>query len=136
MIRQESYISNYDWFITIFYNAKPRYSSEIMRCLWKAGVAPERYWEAQNLLRSGRSNEGLTFNNPRTHSSVVVIGHTSDVWEWIDTVEHEGRHLVQGICNAYRIDPNSEEAAYMEGRIFKQIVKEFAYEMGGRLLNL
>lgn len=100
-----------------------------MRCLWNRGIAPENFWEAQATLKSGRPNEGLTYNNPRTRSSVVVIGHVSDVWEWIDTVEHEGRHLVQGICNAYGINPDSENAAYMEGYIFKYILKDFARGM-------
>lgn len=135
MIIQETYLRQYDWQVTLFYNAKPQNTSEIMRCLWRSGIAPENYWEAQRTLRSGRPNEGLTYNNPRIRSSVVVIGHVSDVWEWIDTIEHEGRHLVQGICNADGINPSSEEAAYMKGRIFKHIVKEFAYETGGRFMD-
>lgn len=135
MIRQDTYIPKYDWRVTLFYNAKPHNVHEIMRCLWRNGIAPENYWEAQATLNSGSPNEGLTYNNPRTRSSVVVIGHTSDVWEWIDTVEHEGRHLVQGICNADNINPNSEEAAYMEGRIFKQIVKELVCGIGKGLFN-
>lgn len=129
MIRQDTYIPKYDWRITLFYNAKPHNVHEIMRCLWKRGIAPENFWEAQATLKSGRPNEGLTYNNPRTRSSVVVIGHVSDIWEWIDTVEHEGRHLVQGICNAYGISPDSEDAAYMEGYIFKYILKDFARGM-------
>lgn len=126
MIRHDTYIPKYDWEVMLFYNARPCDTSYIMRVLWQNGIAPENYWEAQQTLRSGRPNEGLTYNNPRTRTSIIVIGHVSDVWELIDTIEHEGRHLVQGICNAYRIDPNSEEAAYMEGGLFKQIVKEFA----------
>lgn len=135
MIRQNVYISRYDWNVTLFYNARPHDTSEIMRCLWDNGINPVSYYEAESLLRSGRNNEGLTYNNPRRHVSVVVIGHVSDVWEWIDTVEHEGRHLIQGICRTYQIDPDSEDAAYMEGHIFKQIVKDFAYEMGGQFVD-
>ena len=135
MIQHDAYIRKYDWQITLFYNAKPRDASYIMRVLRRNGIAPENYWEAQSVLRSGRPNEGLTYNNPRTRSSVVVIGHTSDAWELIDTIEHEGRHLIQGICNADNINPNSEEAAYMEGRIFKQIVKELVCGIGKEFFN-
>lgn len=135
MIRQDSYLENYDWTVTIFYDATPTHSSEIMRCLWQRGIAPENYWEAQRTLQSGRPNEGLTYNNPRTRASVIVIGHVSDIWEFIDTIEHEGRHLVQGICNVDHINPNSEDAAYMEGHIFKQLVKEFAYGMGQKYVR-
>lgn len=129
MIRQDTYIPKYDWRITLFYNAKPCDTSYIMRVLHRNGINAESYFDAQRLLYSGRPNEGLTYNNPRTHVSVVVIGHVSDIWEWIDTVEHEGRHLVQGICNAYGINPDSEDAAYMEGYIFKYILKDFARSM-------
>lgn len=129
MIRQDTYIPKYDWRVKLFCNAKPCDTSHIMRVLRRNGVNAESYYDAQKLLNSGRPNEGLTYNNPRTHVSVVVIGHVSDVWEWIDTVEHEGRHLVQGICNAYGISPDSEDAAHMEGYIFKYILKDFARGM-------
>lgn len=129
MIRQDTYIPKYDWRVKLFYNAKPCDTSYIMRVLHRNGINAESYFDAQRLLYSGRPNEGLTYNNPRTHVSVVVIGHVSDIWEWIDTVEHEGRHLVQGICNAYGINPDSEDAAYMEGYIFKYILKDFARSM-------
>ena len=128
MIRHDTYIRKYDWGVILFYNAKPRDTSYIMRVLHHNGLDAADYYNAQRLLDSGRPNEGLTYNNPRRHSSVVVIGHVSDVWELISTIEHEGRHLIQGICNAYSINPNSEEAAYMEGDFFKQVVKELAKE--------
>ena len=124
MIRHDTYIHKYDWVVTLFYNAKPRDTSYIMRVLHRSGLDATDYYNAQRLLESGRANEGLTYNNPRTRASIVVIGHVSDVWELISTIEHEGRHLIQGICNAYGINPSSEEAAYMEGDIFKQIIKE------------
>lgn len=126
MIRQDTYLKEYDWCVTLIYNAKPANAAYIVRLLHNVGVSDTYIDEARSLLLSGSPNEGLTYNSLRTRQSIVVIGHVSDVWEWIDTIEHEGRHLIQGICNAYRINPNSEEAAYMEGRIFKQIVKEFA----------
>lgn len=126
MIRHDTYIHKYDWVVTLFYNAKPRDTSYIMRVLRQLGLDGADYYDAQRLLESGRANEGLTYNNPRARKSVVVIGHVSDVWELINTIEHEGRHLIQGICNANNINPNSESAAYMEGDIFKQIIKELA----------
>lgn len=124
MIRHDTYIRKYDWDVTLFYNAKPRDTSYIMRVLHRNGLDAADYYNAQRLLNSGRPNEGLTYNNPRTHTSVVVIGHVSDIWELISTIEHEGRHLIQGVCNAYNVNPNSEEAAYMEGDMFKQIIRE------------
>lgn len=124
MIRHDTYIREYDWEITLFYNAKPHDTSYIMRVLHRNGLDAADYYNAQRLLYSGRKNEGLTYNNTNQRCSVVVIGHVSDVWELISTIEHEGRHLIQGICNAHGINPDSEDAAYMEGGIFKQILKE------------
>lgn len=129
MIRHDTHIRKYDWNVTLFYNAKPHDTSYIMRVLHHNGLDATDYYNAQRLLNSGRPNEGLTYNNPHRRCSVVVIGHVSDVWELISTIEHEGRHLIQGICNAYNINPNSEEAAYMEGDIFKQIIKELTLNL-------
>lgn len=124
MIRYDTYIPKYDWTVTLFFNAKPCDTSYIMRVLWQRGLDATDYYNAQRLLNSGRPNEGLTYNNTRSRSSVVVIGHVSDVWELIDTIEHEGRHLIQSVCNADGINPGSEDAAYMEGHFFKHIIKE------------
>lgn len=126
MIRHDTYIRKYDWSVTLFYNAKPRDTSYIMRVLHNNGLDATDYYNAQRLLNSERPNKGLTYNNPHRHCPVVVIGHVTDVWELISTIEHEGRHLIQGICNAHGINPDSEDAAYMEGDIFKQIIKELA----------
>lgn len=129
MIRHDTYIHKYDWSATLFYNAKPRDTSYIMRVLHHNGLNATDYYNAQRLLNSGRPNEGLTYNNPRRRTSVVVIGHVSDVWELIDSIEHEGRHLIQGICKASGINPDGEEAAYLEGRLFKQIIKELTLNL-------
>lgn len=124
MIRHDIYLDICDWNITLFYNVKPYDAPEIMDVLWNSGIPTTDYREAKDMLTSGNPNEGLTFNNSFYKHSVVVIGHVSNIWELIDTIEHEGRHLIQGICNRYHVDPNSEYAAYLEGKIFKRIIKD------------
>ena len=124
MIRHDVYLDICDWSLTLFYNAKPHNTPEIMDALWNIGIPTIDYYEAERMLMSGETNEGLTFNNSLHKQSVVVIGHVSDMWELIDTIEHEGRHLIQGICKRYNIDSNSEYAAYLEGKIFKHVLKD------------
>lgn len=129
MIQHVTYIREYDWEVTLFYNAKPYDARYILRVLRQDGIGDGDYYDAKALLYNGVPNEGLTYNNPKKRVSIVVIGHVSDAWELIDTIEHEVRHLIQGICNANHIDPNSEEAAYLEGGFFKQVVKELVREI-------
>lgn len=133
MIRQDLHIDRYDWDVCIFYDATPRYSSVIMRELWRCGIAPEKFYKAAGLLEEGRSDTGLTYTNFRDRMTVIVIGRVSGWGEAINTVSHEADHLCDHISGYYGIPLGSEENAYMHGDILQQIIEEAANEIGGQL---
>lgn len=132
MIGQFIYIDNYDWEVSIFYDATPEYTPIILRELYRCGAPRKDMREAQRLLNDGHANEGLTFSNPHTSQSVMVIGHTSSVGEFANTLAHETDHLADHISNAYGIPLGSEENAIIHGDILGQILDEAIRDIGGR----
>ena len=75
----------------------------------------------ESLRILSKPNTGMTIPNFNEQMSVVFIsGATSDD-EWLDTMFHELKHVVEHISLFYRVDPQSEPAAYLQGEIGKQL---------------
>lgn len=129
MKKQTIYLTKYQWQITIFYNVKKQDVYNVIKELEDNHASDKVRRDVFNLLCGDRPNEGFTYTNARDRKSVVAIGFVDSIYEWIDTIEHEGRHVIQSICDYYGINPSSEEAAYIEGHLFKQAVEEFVYSV-------
>lgn len=136
MIRQKVYIPRADWHVKIFYDAKPANADEILDVLWDLGCEQRHLYKAEKLLRSGVDNEGLTFSNPYERESVVVVGHTSNLFEIFSTIFHELDHLQIAICRADGLKPDGEDAAYLMGDITEAIARNAYYTMRSLFLYL
>lgn len=78
---------------------------------------PENYLdEAEELLRSGRLDTGMTFSNRAFRESVVVVALTSSAAEFQNSLQHELRHLVDDITIADGIY-EKEAVAYLTGEV-------------------
>lgn len=112
-------LDKYDWDVTVYYldgEGTDTYDAvevELVMC----GCKDRKLDEAMRLIESGEYDTGLTFSNTRRHESVMVIGKTSSAGECANTMIHERKHLEYHICQAYGIDPFSEEASYLAGDI-------------------
>lgn len=64
-----------------------------------------------------RINSGFikTFNR----RSVIVINKPITLEEFVNVYNHEKNHLEMHICEEYGIDPHSEEAAELSGKLAK-----------------
>lgn len=123
MIRQKVFISSADWRVEIFYDARPSDADFILDRLYGLGCAEKYLYKAERLLRSGVANEGLTYSNPYERRSLVVIGHTDDAFQFINSLSHEKQHIEQAICKADRLDPYGEDIAYISGDISAAIAR-------------
>lgn len=123
MIRQCCVIPSEDWKVDIFYDARPKNADEILDELWDLGCEQRHLYKAEQLLRSGVANEGLTYSNPYERRSIVVIGHTDDCFQFINSLSHEKQHIEQAICKADRLDPYGEDIAYISGDISQNLAR-------------
>ena len=70
----------------------------------------------ENLLHQ-EMDTGFTYSNKKNRSTIMVIGLTSHPAEFLNSFEHELRHLVDDIASVVGIDTNSEAVAYLTGDI-------------------
>lgn len=115
MIVQDFYLEDWDWYVTVFYAVDTYYVDDILGALEEIGCSESGLNKAEENFAG--YNTGLTYSNLIGRCSVVVIGLTSSPAEFQNTFDHEKGHLAMHICEAYDINPFSEEYQYLTGEI-------------------
>ena len=131
MIRQDFYIQEYGWSVRVYYAVTTYWTRRITRDLMAIGCAGRSLEKAVASLERGNLNTGITYSNFDLRGTVMVISLTSSPEEFLNSWEHEKKHLARHIEQAYRIDPFGEEAAYLEGTIAQKmfpVAKKFICE--------
>ncbi len=126
MIHQTINIPSCEWNVDILYDARPHDADMILNMLWRMGCARRHLYKAEDLLKSGVPNQGLTYSDKYKRHTLIVIGHTSDVFECINSISHEVNHLEAHICEHFGIGMHSEEAAYLSVEL-KEIIARNAW---------
>lgn len=73
------------------------------------------YRKAKLHLWRGNLDTGLTYTNKRYRRSLVVVGLSSSPAQFLNSFEHELRHLIDDITDACGVDAHGEEVAYLTG---------------------
>ena len=117
MIKQNFYLEDWDWYVTVYYAVDTLYMDDILGELEEIGCTEKKLDEIAESLLKQRYNTGLTYSNLKGRCSVIVIGLTSSPAEFQNTFDHEKGHLAMHICERDGIDPFSEEYQYLTGEI-------------------
>lgn len=127
MIKQYVYINQYDWHVTIIYNAN-RDLSAVAEELWYAECPS---YIARHALSKVivKKNSGICFTNDKLHASIICVTEADSAYELINTIVHEIKHLQSHICSYYGISEKGEEAAYLSGNIVEEFYEVFRYEL-------
>jgi hypothetical protein len=114
MIHYNIYFRPYDWEVEVYVILKDCCIYEIINSL---RTCPESEIQKAFLNLTTRMNSGFikTFDK----RSIVVINKPTTLEEFINVYNHEKNHLEMHICEAYNIDPHSEEAAELSGNLAK-----------------
>ena len=121
MIVQDIYIPGCGWHVRIYYAVTTYWSGRIISDMECVGCRGGHLQRAYRSLTKGDLNTGITYSNLRSGETVMVISLTSTPEEFLNSWEHEKKHLARHIEQAYGIDPYSEEAAYLEGDIAQKM---------------
>jgi hypothetical protein len=70
-----------------------------------------------------RKNTGFTFSNSDYKMSIVCIGESTTIGEFVNTAIHEAKHVQSHICAYYGVDEDSEAAAYLIGHLVHRMYK-------------
>ena len=139
MIRQDIYLSEYGWNITVYYAVDTYYTKEILNELEKYNPTLKEYEEVMDMMDNFEYNTGFTFSNYPQRKSIVVIGLTTSPSEFQNTFDHEKGHLATHIAQYYNVDPYSEKYQYLAGEIGKKlfpVAKKFLCEHCKKELTL
>lgn len=121
MKRQRIYVEDYDWVVEVFYDTRRADAPEILSILRRYGCTGSDLVNSRESLTNGQPNTGLTYSNSWRRESVMVIGATTSLAEFLNTWQHEMTHLQRHICKEFDINPYSEEAAYLAGGLAREM---------------
>lgn len=122
MRRADIDLGPYKWRVLAYFDVEPEDKDIILDALYGIGAPAKVMDEAESMLSDQeRYNFGLTYSNKREHVTVMVIGRHTSKSEFIDSISHEVRHLVDHISSAYGYRPGGEAVAYMTGAIFARL---------------
>ena len=125
MIEQSLHIKEIGWNLRIFYC--PKASSQrsiVLQCLYDAGCTGRNFRRAMKLLGSGAVNTGLIFSNKSERKSIIVVGQSSNVGEFINTLTHEINHFIEHVMEALHIQSGTEDEAYFTGELYELLCRD------------
>lgn len=125
MIQQNLHIEEIGWSLRIFYC--PKTSSQrsvVLQRLFDAGCTGKNYRRAMSLLKSGALNIGLTYTNKDERKTIIVIGCSSDIAEFVNTLTHEINHFIEHVMEALNIESGTEDEAYFTGELFELLYRD------------
>lgn len=128
MIKQYIELGNKGWNIVIYYGVD-HYTGDMVEELLELGCSGRDILESLNLVTK-RLNNAVTFSVLEHKTSMVYIGHTTSVSQFVNSVVHEAKHVQSHICQYYNIDEDGETAAYLIGHIVQRMYKILAYYYG------
>jgi len=127
MIKQEIYLDEEDWRVTVFYAVTHFEVGEIMRTLEAAGCRGKDLERSYENITSGNLNTGLCFSGDG--ESVMVISVTSSKPQFFNSLVHELHHLSTHIAKGVGYKLTGEEVCYLAGEIAQEM-----YAVAGKYL--
>lgn len=119
MLTQRFIIGQEDWKVVMLYDILPEDLPVVYANLRGEGAGHRMARNACHVLEGW--NKGYTFSNHDIRSSVVCIGRATTLGQFFDSLLHEIKHLTEHISGHYKVDPKSEDAAYLQGEIGLQV---------------
>ena len=125
MIQQNLHIEEIGWNLRIFYCPKTTSQrSDVLQCLYNAGCTGRNFRRAMTLLGSGAVNTGLIFSNKSERNTIIVVGRSSDIAEFVNTLTHEINHFIEHVMEALHIQSGTEDEAYFTGELFELLYRD------------
>ena len=124
MVAQYIQLGKRDWNVLVYYGVGEDNFIEVADSLQQLGCPDKDIKRALKVLT--RENTGFTFSNSDYKMSIVCIGLASDISQFVNTAIHEAKHVQSHICSYYKIDGDSETAAYLMGHLVQRMYKMFA----------
>lgn len=125
MIQTGFHIGDRDWWVMATIGIQGEEDlDEVYKALAASGSPEDEARKACRVL--SRKNSGYTFSHLDGHFTLLFASAATSADELYDTIAHEVKHAVEHISNYYGVDPKSEQAAYLQGELSKQLFPAIA----------
>lgn len=115
MERSKIRIEKYNWNVEIFYAVTCYQTDWILHTLASIDCPQQIQKRVEKNLSERNIDTGFTYSNKKIGKSVLVVGLHSSPDQFLNSFEHELRHLVDDIADTYRLNAGGEEVAYLTG---------------------
>lgn len=105
------------WHVRFYLASTCYYTDRICRSLARIGCPRKTIERARSAMERCELNTGVTYTNKRSHESVLVVALTTSPAQFLNSFEHELRHLTDHISDAMGYPVGGEEVAYLVGDI-------------------
>lgn len=124
MVTHDVYIPQIDWQVHVYYAVTGYHAPPILADLLEIDCPPKLMKRIAKNLRSGKMDTGFTYSNKHLRCTVMVVGMHSSPAQFLNSLEHELRHLVDDISDAMKIPVRGEAVAYLTGDINSHIAED------------
>ena len=124
MIHYNIYFKPYDWEVEVYVVLNNCYINKIMDSLCDCPPS-----EIQKVFLNITTRVDSGFCKTFDRRSVLVINRPTTLEEFINVFNHEKNHLEMHICDEFKINPHSEEAAELSGNLAKCLFSSLLNEM-------
>lgn len=115
------------WLVDFLFTDDIYDEDEVLTYLYFNGAPYDIMQEAEELMKDGDLNRGLTYYNPEYKYILVVSGPVSSGAEFIDTFVHEIFHLAIGIATGEKMNLKGEFPAYVAGDSARELSDILCY---------
>ena len=120
MIQTGFWIGERDWWAMATIDIKgERDLGEVFKALMACGCPNDEAQKACMVL--SKRNSGYTFTDTEGRYTLMFASEADSTDELFDTIVHELKHATEHISECFDVNPKSEEAAYLQGEIARQI---------------
>lgn len=130
MIVERLILREYNWAITVLLECNCSDIPEILEHLQSISCPKHLQEKAINNLSSCENNIGLTYSNFKLNRTIMIINHTDNNAELINTITHECYHFIQHISKANNIT-DEEILASLTGRFNMYLWNTIFYIING-----
>lgn len=115
MVANEIFIKKYRWNLRIFYAVNHYHIDEMLHELSAIACPPDILARVEQQMEKRELNTGFTYSNMDIRRTVMIICLYSSRAEFINSLEHELRHMVDHIGQKDNLDLAGETVAYITG---------------------
>jgi len=110
-------IDAYDWKVRVYFAVTCYHTDSIIKSLNDIQCPAELMDHIRDNLLKCDMDTGFTYSNKKLRRTVMIVGLASSPVEFLNSFEHELRHLVDDIASTHSMDMAGEEVAYLTGNI-------------------